>query len=92
MKGQNWQEIFLNSVRKEKIVVQVYLTNGYQLRGIVVGFDNFVIVLEGEGKQNVIYKHAISTIIPSKMVKVTILPQLEATEAELEKEPEEDKF
>lgn len=82
MKGQNWQDLFLNCVRKEKIVVQVYLTNGYQLRGLVVGFDNFVIVIEYEGKQNVVYKHAISTIIPSRMVKVSIQSQQEATKIE----------
>lgn len=67
-KQVNLQDKFLNKVRKDKISVLIYLTNGFQLKGLVKGFDNFIVVLEAEGKQQMIYKHAISTIIPSKEV------------------------
>lgn len=62
------QDLFLNQVRKEKITVTVYLTNGYQYKGIIKSFDNFVVLLEENSKQNLIYKHSISAIIPSKSV------------------------
>ena len=68
VKQTNLQDKFLNKVRKDKISVLIYLTNGFQLKGVVKGFDNFIVVLEAEGKQQMIYKHAISTIIPSKEV------------------------
>jgi len=54
----NLQDVFLNQVRKDKITVVVYLTNGFQLKGIVRGFDNFIVILEAETKQQMIYKHA----------------------------------
>ncbi len=69
-KAINLQDVFLNQVRKDKIVLVVYLTNGFQLKGIVRGFDNFIVILEAENKQQMIYKHAISTIIPSKEVRL----------------------
>lgn len=68
----NLQDLFLNQVRKDKNSIQVYLTNGFQLKGIVRGFDNFIVILESEGKQQMIYKHAISTIIPAKEVYLSI--------------------
>jgi host factor-I protein len=68
----NLQDIFLNQVRKDKITVVVYLTNGFQLKGSVRGFDNFIVILEAEGKQQMIYKHAISTIIPAKEVQLMV--------------------
>jgi len=64
----NLQDLFLNQVRKERTIVNVYLANGFQYRGIVKGFDNFVILMETEGKQALIYKHAISSINPSKPI------------------------
>lgn len=64
----NIQDHYLNQLRKEHIVVTVFLTNGFQLRGVLKGFDNFTILLETEGKQQLIYKHAISTFAPSKNV------------------------
>ncbi len=64
----NLQDFFLNQVRKERLPITIYLINGFQLKGVVKGFDNYTIVLEGDGKQNLIYKHAISTITPSKMI------------------------
>ncbi|SHF04118.1 RNA-binding protein Hfq [Caldanaerobius fijiensis DSM 17918] len=65
----NLQDVFLNQIRKEHIPVTIYLVSGYQLRGTVKGFDNFTIVLENESKQQqLVYKHAISTISPAKSV------------------------
>ncbi len=64
----NLQDNFLNQVRKENISVTVYLVNGFQLKGVVKGFDNFTVVLEADGKQQLIYKHAISTRAPFKNV------------------------
>lgn len=61
----NLQDVFLNKVRKENIAITIFLVNGYQLKGYVKGFDNYTIVLISEGKQQLIYKHAISTIAPS---------------------------
>lgn len=62
--GNNLQDIFLNGARKNKIPVTVYLTNGFQLKGNVKGFDSFTVVLDCHGTQMMIYKHAISTITP----------------------------
>ncbi len=64
----NLQDVFLNQVRKEHIAVTIYLTNGFQLKGMVKGFDNFTVVLDTEGRQQLVYKHAISTISPMKAV------------------------
>ncbi len=64
-KSQNLQDNYLNQLRKEKVPVIVYLTNGVRLKGVVKGFDNFVILLK-ESSQQLIYKHAVSTIIPEK--------------------------
>ena len=66
----NLQDIFLNQVRKEHIAVTIYLTNGFQLKGMVKGFDNFTVVLDSDGKQQLVYKHAISTISPLKVVNL----------------------
>ncbi len=68
----NLQDLFLNQARKDKVIVSIYLTSGFQYRGIVKGFDNFVIMLENDGKQSLIYKHAIATIIPTKNVKTML--------------------
>ncbi|AKL95384.1 protein Hfq [Clostridium aceticum] len=64
----NLQDIFLNQVRKESIPITIYLVNGFQLKGLVKGFDNYTIVLDTDGKQQLIYKHAISTIAPSSAI------------------------
>jgi host factor-I protein len=66
-KTHNLQASFLNHVRKEKIPVVVYLTNGTRLKGVIKSFDNFMIFMQGENQQ-FIYKHAISTIIPEKNI------------------------
>jgi len=64
----NLQDLFLNGARKSKVLVTIHITNGFQLRGVVTGFDSFIVILESEGKQLMIYKHAISTITPSKPI------------------------
>lgn len=69
-KAINLQDVLLNQLRKEKILITVFLTNGFQLKGTIKGFDNFVVILETEGKQQMIYKHAISTLVPSKPVNL----------------------
>lgn len=63
------QDVFLNQVRKERTPITVFLVNGYQIRGIVKGFDNYIIVLDSEGRQQMVYKHAISTICPVSPVR-----------------------
>ena len=68
-KTNNLQEIFLTRARKQSIPVTIFLVNGFQLRGVIAGFDCFVVILDSEGKQQVIYKHAISTLAPMKPLK-----------------------
>lgn len=65
----NLQDGFLNMVRQQAQQVTIFLTNGFQMRGVVRGFDSFVVILESEGCQKMIYKHAISTIIPQSRVE-----------------------
>jgi len=60
----NLQDTFLNHVRKEKIPVTIYLINGFQIKGVVKGFDNFTVIVEMDQKQQLVYKHAISTVSP----------------------------
>jgi host factor-I protein len=71
----NLQDIFLNQMRKEKVPVTMYLVNGARLSGTIKGFDNFVILLKQENQQ-LVYKHAISTIIPEKPVELLEHPEL----------------
>ncbi len=70
----NIQDQFLNQLRKENIAVTVFLTNGFQIRGYVRGFDNFTVLLETEGKQQLVFKHAISTFAPVRNVQIEIEP------------------
>ncbi len=69
-KIMNLQDIFLNQARKEKVPVTVFLVNGFQLKGVVNGFDSYIVIMDCDGKQNVVYKHAISTIAPSRTINV----------------------
>lgn len=69
----NLQDPILNKIRSEQVPVSVYLTNGVQLRGVVKGFDNFIVLLEGEGRQMMVYKHAITTIAPVRFVGFPII-------------------
>lgn len=78
-KAINLQDVFLNQARKDKIPVTMYLTNGFQFKGMVKGFDNYIVILDCDGKQNLVYKHAISTISPVK--PIPILDAAERTES-----------
>ena len=66
----NLQDIFLLRARRDRIPVTMFLMNGFQMRGTIMGFDAFVVVLDSEGRQQVIYKHAISTIAPTHPVEL----------------------
>ena len=68
-KTQNLQDHMLNALRREKQLITVFLMNGFQMKGSVTGFDDFTVILETEGKQQMIYKHAISTLAPMKPLK-----------------------
>ena len=67
----NLPELFLLRARRDKVPVTVFLMNGFQMRGIITGFDAFVVVLDSDGKQQVIYKHAISTVAPLRPVDLS---------------------
>ncbi|MDD5602852.1 MAG: RNA chaperone Hfq [Eubacteriales bacterium] len=69
----NLQDTFVNNIRRERTAVTIYLTNGFQLKGVIKGFDSFTVVIESEGKQQLVYKHAISTIIPVKPVNISLI-------------------
>jgi len=66
----NLQDAFLNQVRKDKILVTIFLVNGFQIKGLVRGFDNFTVIVEMDGRQQLVYKHAISTVAPIKPIGI----------------------
>ncbi|MBQ1235341.1 MAG: RNA chaperone Hfq [Oscillospiraceae bacterium] len=67
-KTQNLQDSFLNQLRKDRSTVTMFLMNGFQLHGVVKSFDGFTVVLDSDGKQQLIYKHAISTVVPPRPI------------------------
>ena len=69
-KTQNLQDAFLNQLRREKINLTVFLVNGFQMHGVIRAYDGFTVVLDSDGRPQLIYKHAISTIIPPKPVEL----------------------
>ena len=69
-KGQTLQDPFLNALRKEKVPVSIYLVNGIKLQGTIDSFDQFVVLLNNSVSQ-MVYKHAISTVVPSRVVKIS---------------------
>ena len=69
-KSQNLQDVFLNSVRKSKVPVTIFLLNGVKLQGIITWFDNFCVLLRRDSQSQLVYKHAISTILPSQPVQL----------------------
>lgn len=71
-KTQNLQDTFLNYIRREKIPVTLFLMNGFQLRGVVRSFDSFVVLIDADGRQQMIYKHAISTVAPARPVSLEL--------------------
>ena len=70
-KINNLQDIFLTQARRERRNVTMFLMNGFQMRGFITGFDAFTVVLNSDGKQQIIYKHAISTIVPERPLPLT---------------------
>jgi host factor-I protein len=83
-RGQSLQDPFLNALRKERVPVSIYLVNGIKLQGQVDSFDQFVVLLKNSVSQ-MVYKHAISTVVPARNVR---LPSAEGEEAESVKEAE----
>ena len=75
----NLQDAFLNKVRKDRMMITVYLVSGYQFRGLVRGFDNYTVVIDSDGTQQMIYKHAISTLVPAR--PINFLEDLESDDA-----------
>jgi len=69
-KQLNIQDMFLNLARKDRIVLTIFLVNGFQFKGIVKSFDNFTVVLDVDGRQRLVYKHAISTIVPDRNIEI----------------------
>ena len=69
-KSQNLQDVFLNQVRKTKVAVTVFLVNGVKLQGVISSFDNFCVLLRRNGHIQLVYKHAISTVMPSQSVQL----------------------
>ena len=69
-RSQNLQDVFLNHVRKQKISLTIFLVNGVKLTGIVTWFDNFCVLLRRDGHSQLVYKHAISTIMPSEPLRM----------------------
>ena len=67
----NLQDLFLLSARRNRVSVTIFLVNGFQMRGIITGFDQFVILLQSDGRQQMIYKHAVSTMTPAVPVHLT---------------------
>ena len=67
--NENLQDQFLNEIRREHQLVTVFLMNGFQMKGVITGFDSFVGCLVSDGRQQMIYKHAISTVVPAHPVK-----------------------
>ena len=67
---ENLQDRFLNRARRERQLVTFFLVNGFQLHGVITGFDSFVVTLNSDGRQQMIYKHAISTLVPSREISL----------------------
>ena len=68
----NLQDLFLLRAKRDRVPVTMFLMNGFQMRGTITGFDAFVVVLDSEGRQQVVYKHAISTIAPVRPVEISV--------------------
>jgi len=86
-KKQNIQDVFLNHLRKTKMSLTMFLVNGIKLQGIVTGFDNFSVLLRREGQVQLVYKHAISTILPVAPIKLYDGPEEETTDTEVSVAP-----
>ena len=87
LNGKSYSELLtegninlINQARKEKIPITIYLTNGFQFKGMVRGFDNYIVILDCEGRQNMVYKHAISTIAPVASIQIMVAEKAEKKE------------
>ena len=69
-RSQNLQDLFLNTVRKQKISLTIFLINGVKLQGVITWFDNFCVLLRRDGQSQLVYKHAISTIMPGAPISL----------------------
>jgi host factor-I protein len=81
-KNYNLQDYFLNQARKERVPLTIFLMNGVQMKGQVRGFDNFIVIIESDGKQQMVYKHAISTIIPLRHIDMSTLTKQDEEDEE----------
>jgi len=70
--SKNIQDLYLNEMRKNRIFVTLFLTNGFQLRGLIKSFDSYTVLLESDGQQQLIYKHAISTFVPQNNIDLDL--------------------
>ncbi|HEU24433.1 MAG: RNA chaperone Hfq [Mesoaciditoga sp.] len=82
MEKQNLQDKLLNYLRKKKIEAKIYLINGFQVKGLVKSFDNYTVLIESGRQQNMVYKHAISTVIPSEYLELEEVIGKESLEEE----------
>ena len=80
-RSQNVQDVFLNHVRKNKLPVTVFLINGVKLQGVISWFDNFSVLLRRDGHVQLVYKHAISTVMPAVAIQLFEPPKEEAEDA-----------
>ena len=71
----NLQDLFLNQARKDRVPTTMFLVNGFQIKGLVRGFDNFTVVIETDGKQQLVYKHAISTVVPMRHINMSAMDE-----------------
>jgi host factor-I protein len=81
-KANNLQDVFLNTVRKTKTPVTMFLVNGVKLQGIITWFDNFSVLLRRDGHSQLVYKHAISTVMPLQPVQLFDAEKLEESDAD----------
>ena len=81
-RSQNLQDVFLNYVRKQKLPVTVFLINGVKLQGVITSFDNFCMMLRRDGHSQLVYKHAISTVMPSSPINLQEAAEDQEQEAE----------
>lgn len=81
-KSQNVQDVFLNHIRKQKVPVTIFLVNGVKLQGIVTWFDNFCVLLRRDAHSQLVYKHAISTVMPSTPINLFEPSDREEAQAE----------
>ncbi len=81
---QNLQDRLLNFLRKKKIEAKMYLVNGFQVKGFIKSFDNYTVLIESGRQQNMVYKHAISTIIPMEYVKLSEVSEVEEVKEKME--------